>query len=276
MSVTRFAPSPSGLLHLGHALAAHVAWEAAQSDGGTFLLRIEDIDVTRCKPEYETMLKEDLRWLGFTWPEPVRRQTEHLGAYAAALERLKERGLVYPCFCTRAMLQRELAGVLNAPHGPEGPLYPGTCRSLSAGEREDRLDAGEAPSWRLDTGHAAKEAGPLTWRDRNHGSFTAAPELLGDVILARKGIATSYHLSVVVDDAAQGVTLVTRGEDLLPCTHIHRLLQALLCLPVPGWAHHRLMLDDEGRRLAKRHDALSLRALREAGRTPGGIRAMIQ
>jgi glutamyl-Q tRNA(Asp) synthetase len=266
--VTRFAPSPTGLLHLGHVRAAWVAWQAAHRGlGGKFWLRIEDIDTTRCRLEFESALAEDLAWLGLSWETP-RRQSEHLADYAAALEQLRALGVLYPCFCTRAEIQREFATMHGAPQGPEGPLYPGTCRHLSRTERDERLAAGQALAWRLDVALAAALAGPLRWTDERHGTFSAQPELLGDVVLARKDIATSYHLAVVVDDALQGITLVTRGEDLLLSTHLHRLLQHLLGLPQPVWHHHGLVCDETGRRLAKRHDALSLRALREQGLTP--------
>jgi glutamyl-Q tRNA(Asp) synthetase len=272
MPVTRFAPSPTGHLHLGHAWAAWVAWQQAQCEvGGTFLLRIEDIDGTRCRLEYERDLCEDLRWLGLTWPEPVLRQSEHVAVYASALAALREQGLVYPCFCTRSDIQRELAAMHGAPHGPEGPLYPGTCRSLSSAEQEDRVAAGQGYAWRLDSVLAQQRVGSVTWHDQRHGTFMAEATVLGDVVLGRKDIATSYHLAVVVDDARQGVTLVTRGEDLLPCTHVHRVLQSLLGLPVPEWHHHALVGDETGRRLAKRHAALSLRTLREQGATPGEV-----
>jgi glutamyl-Q tRNA(Asp) synthetase len=270
--VTRFAPSPTGLLHLGHALAALVAWEAARRTRGTFLLRIEDIDRTRCRAEFETALREDLTWLGLTWPEPVRRQSDHLADYAAALEQLKALGVIYPCFCTRAEIEREIAAMVSAPHGPEGTLYPGTCRALTERVRTEKLAAGAGHAWRLDVARAEALTGPLEWIDRRRGRQVAVPAVLGDVVLARKDIGTSYHLAVVVDDAAQGVTLVTRGEDLFPCTHLHRLLQQLLGLPVPEWAHHSLVCDASGRRLAKRDHASGLRTLRESGATPADVR----
>jgi glutamyl-Q tRNA(Asp) synthetase len=270
--VTRFAPSPTGRLHLGHALAALVAWETAQRAGGQFLLRLEDIDQTRCRPEYETALMDDLAWLGLQWPEPVRRQSRHLNASMAALERLQTLGLVYPCFCTRTEIQREVAAMVNAPHGPEGVLYPGTCRALPAAARTARLAAGSDHAWRLDVTRASALAGPLRWYDHRQNWQTATPDILGDVVLARKDIATSYHLAVVVDDAAQGVTRVTRGEDLFACTHLHRLLQHLLDLPVPTWAHHPLVCDSAGKRLAKRDAAASLHSLRANGATPDSIR----
>lgn len=270
--MTRFAPSPTGLLHLGHALAALVAWESAQRVGDAFLLRIEDIDRTRCRAEYEQALRDDLRWLGLSWPEPARRQSEHLHDYAEALDRLQRLGVIYPCFCTRAEIEREVAAMVSAPHGPEGALYPGTCRALTPAERDDRLAAGAGYAWRLDVARAVVVAGPLEWTDRRFGRHSARPELLGDVVLARKDIGTSYHLAVVVDDAAQRVTLVTRGEDLLSCTHLHRLLQHLLNFPAPEWAHHPLVCDADGRRLAKRDHAAALRTLREQGVTPDVVR----
>ncbi len=273
--VTRFAPSPTGWLHLGHAMAALVAWEEAQRTGGTFLLRIEDIDRTRCRAEFEAGIIDDLRWLGLRWPEPVRRQSEHLDDYAAALDRLRRLDLLYPCFCTRAEIQREVAAMASAPHGPEGPPYPGMCRALDPAERQRRLAARVDHAWRIDVTRAMALTGPLTWTDRRFGCQAARPEVLGDVVLARKDIGTSYHLAVVVDDAAQGVTLVTRGEDLLPCTHLHRLLQSLLDLPVPQWIHHPLVCDAAGRRLAKRDQASTLHYLRDQGLTPAAIREQL-
>ena len=256
----RFAPSPTGLLHLGHAYAAARAWAAAQATDGIMLLRLEDIDSTRCRPEYEAAIFEDLKWLGLSWPEPVWRQSERMVHYREALRRLEAMDLLYPCFCTR----RDLAAI-DAPQGPDGPLYPGTCRHLSPLERASRLETAGHYSLRLDVAAALQITGPLTWRDLDRGLQPAKPELLGDVILARKDIATSYHLAVTIDDAAQEVTIVTRGEDLFASTHIHRLLQALLALPEPVWQHHRLVLDDKGRRLAKRADSLSIRSYRQNG-----------
>jgi glutamyl-Q tRNA(Asp) synthetase len=267
-TVTRFAPSPTGLLHIGHAYSAWVGWRAARQAGGRFLLRIEDIDEGRCRPEFEAAIREDLAWLGLDWDGPVWRQSERLPVYAAALERLRAMGVLYPCFCTRKDIQAEIARIGSAPHGPDGPLYPGTCRGLSEAERAARLAAGVPHALRLDVAKAAALAGPLAWLDRDAGRRQACPELLGDAVLARKDLATSYHLSVVVDDAAQGVTLVTRGLDLFHATHLHRLLQALLDLPEPDYLHHRLLTDAAGARLAKRTDAASIRALRQAGRTP--------
>lgn len=269
--ITRFAPSPTGLLHLGHALAAQVAWDLAAAVGGTFLVRIEDIDFTRCRPEYEAAIFEDLTWLGYSWPEPVWRQTARFPVYAAALGRLEAMGVLYPCFCTR----QEIAAAITAPQGESAALYPGTCRRLSAMEREQRLGSGQLFAWRLNAAHAQSLTGPLTWHDTLAGDQMVDLRGLGDVVLGRKDVATSYHLSVTNDDAAQGVTLVTRGEDLFESTHVHRLLQALLGLPVPQWHHHRLVCDESGKRLAKRDSARSLRSLRETGRTPAGIRSLI-
>ena len=267
--ITRFAPSPTGWLHLGHAYAAWFAWNEAQEAGGRFLLRLEDIDGTRVRPEYEAAIREDLGWLGLAFEEPVRRQSEHWDDYRAALAELEAMGLLYPCFCTRKAIQDEVARMAQAPHGPDGVLYPGTCRGLSATERRERMAAGEAYALRLDMVAARARAGvDLRWRDLSHGEFVARPEVFGDVVLARKDSPASYHLAVVVDDARQGVTRVTRGADLLEATHVHRLLQALLGLPVPEWKHHRLITDENGRRLAKRDDARSLRSLRAQGWSP--------
>ena len=264
MTVTRFAPSPTGRLHLGHAYSALFAAER----GERFLLRIEDIDRTRVRGEYETAIEEDLAWLGLEWERPVRRQSEHLDEYADGLERLARSGFVYPCFCTR----KEIENAVSAPHGNGAGLYPGICRGLTAAEVEERKRAGVGFALRLDVERASAAAGELYWVDRGIGWQLARPELLGDVVLARKDIATSYHLAVVLDDALQGVSLVTRGEDLLESTHVHRLLQELLGLPVPEWWHHRLILDGEGKRMAKRDESLTLRALRESGATPAELR----
>ncbi len=271
--VTRFAPSPSGHLHLGHAHSALFAWRRAREAGGRFLLRIEDIDIGRCRPEFEAAIHEDLAWLGLTWETPVRRQSDAMADYRQALDRLESAGLLYPCFCTRKEIQAEIARSGQAPHGPDGPLYPGICRSLSATERKARREAGRAFALRLDIAAAIERAGPLTWREAGR-ELPAEPESHGDVVLARKEVATSYHLAVTLDDALQGVTLVTRGEDLFHATHVHRLLQSLLDLPVPDWQHHGLLTDERGQRLAKRHDALAIRALRAAGKSPAEVRAM--
>ena len=273
-TVTRFAPSPTGHLHLGHAHSALVGWQAARAAGGRFLLRIEDIDRGRCRPEFTAAILDDLAWLGLDWDGSVRVQSEHLADYREALERLKRQGLLYPCFCTRADIKAEMARADAAPHGPEGPLYPGTCRALAPAERAVRMAAGAPFALRLDVAQAAARVGPLAWRDEAAGIIAADPLSHGDVVLARKDAPTSYHLAVTVDDALQGVTLVTRGEDLFAATHVHRLLQALLELPTPRYRHHRLLSDASGRRFAKRDRAMTLRQLRESGRSPGEVRAM--
>ncbi len=273
---TRFAPSPTGRLHLGHVLAARVARDLARSEpGGRFLLRFEDIDGPRVREEYYQGIEQDLQWLGIEWDETPLRQTTRSAAYEAALDQLRSRDLVYPCFCTRREIQDEWAAMAAAPQGPEGPLYPGTCRRLTAAEQQEKLAVGIPHAWRLDTRKAAALAGPLTFHDLRFGTIAANPELLGDVVLARKDIGPAYHLAVVVDDAFQQITHVTRGEDLLPSTHIHRLLQALLALPEPVYFHHELVLDEHGKRLAKRCDSLAIATLREAGKTPGEVLAQI-
>jgi len=274
--VTRFAPSPTGYLHLGHAYSALFAYEAARAEGGRFLLRIEDIDPARCRPEFTQALLEDLRWLGLTWEAPVRRQSEHMDDYAAALAKLREMGLLYPCFCTRSEIRSEAMASAAAPHlppqGPDGPIYPGTCRNLHSGERARRLGRNEAAAWRLDTAGALELTGPLSWNDRAAGRVEAEPLDFGDVVLARKDVPASYHLSVTVDDFLQNVTLVTRGKDLFGATDVHRLLQALLGYPTPNYHHHELLTDAAGRRLAKRDKDMTLRALRAAGKTPADVR----
>jgi glutamyl-Q tRNA(Asp) synthetase len=266
--VTRFAPSPTGLLHLGHAAAALAGWRRARAAGGRFLLRIEDIDATRCRPAFTEAILEDLAWLGIDWDGPVRVQSAHLADYAAVLAALTARRLLYPCFCTRAAI----AAHLSAPHGPEGALYPGTCRHLSAAERQDRIEAGAPHAWRLDVAAAARQVGPLTWFEEAEGHLPADPLAFGDVVLARKDVPASYHLCVTHDDALQEVTLVTRGVDLKPATAIHRLIQALMGWPAPAYAHHDLLTDASGRRLAKRDAALTLRAMRAAGLSPATVR----
>lgn len=269
--VTRFAPSPTGRLHLGHAYSALAAYDFARAAGGRFLLRIEDIDPGRTREAYVAGIEEDLRWLGLEWDGPVLRQSARLPLYRAALERLEAQGLVYPCFCTRA----EIAASAAAPHGDAGPLYPGTCRALSPEEREARR-ATTPHCWRLDMGKAAAMAGPLTWRDATAGTVTAHPQAQGDVVLARKDAPVSYHLAVTVDDAAQSVSDVVRGADLFEATHIHRLLQALLDLPTPRYHHHPLLPGPDGRRLAKRDGAPTLAALRANGADPGALVAALR
>ena len=272
--VTRFAPSPTGWLHLGHAYAALFAHEAAKKTGGRLEVRLEDIDTSRVRPVYEGGIWEDLEWLGLKWEMPVRRQSEHFADYQQALNVLSGLDVLYPCFCTRKEIQEEIARAGNAPHGPDGPLYPGICRNRSPEERERLISQGATYALRLNVAKACGVAGSdLRWTDLTRGEQKAEPGLLGDVVLARKETPTSYHLAVVVDDAIQGITLVTRGEDLLEATHVHRLLQALLRLPVPRWQHHRLITDAQGKRLAKRDDARSLRALRAEGWTPERVRA---
>jgi glutamyl-Q tRNA(Asp) synthetase len=274
--VTRFAPSPTGHLHIGHAFAACFAFDAARAAGGRFLLRIEDIDASRCRPEFEAGILTDLAWLGLRWEQPVRRQSDHFADYRTALARLDALGVLYPCFCTRADIQREIAASPAAPHGPDGPLYPGTCRSLGLEARARRMAAGEAYALRLDVGRAlAQVQGPLAFHDDVHGTIPADPRQFGDVVLARKETPASYHLSVTVDDHLQGVTLVTRGEDLLPATHVHRLLQALLGYAVPAYRHHRLLLDENGQRFAKRNRSVTLQSLRESGVAAADIRRRV-
>jgi len=277
-TVTRCAPSPTGYLHLGHAYAAGIGWLRAQQAGGRFLLRIEDIDVTRCRPEFTQAIFDDLHWLGLSWEEPVRQQSQHFADYAKSLDSLQQRGLLYPCFCTRKQIQAEINAAGHAPHGFEGAVYPGTCRHLSAAEREQRIAAGEAYALRLDMAAACQHVDgrwPLHWQDEQAGPQAVTPDLLiqgfGDVVLARKETPASYHLCVTHDDALQGITLVTRGSDLFAATHLHRLLQALFGWPVPAYAHHPLLLDETGERLAKRKNAPSLRDLRAAGVTPAAV-----
>ncbi|RDE05046.1 tRNA glutamyl-Q(34) synthetase GluQRS [Sphingomonas aracearum] len=268
-AVTRFAPSPTGRLHLGHAFSALRSHDRA-GKAGRFLLRIEDIDGTRSRPEFVGAILADLAWLGLRWAEPVWHQSDRLPVYAEALERLRGEGLLYPCFCTRA----EIAASLSAPHGADGQLYPGTCRRLSPAEAAAR--AGEPHCWRLDMAQAVHRAGPLFWQDELAGGVRADPRSAGDVVLARKDAPASYHLAVTIDDAAQGVTHVVRGTDLFEATHVHRLLQALLGLPVPVWHHHPLLAGADGRRLAKRHGAPTLAALREAGEDGPALAAMLR
>jgi glutamyl-Q tRNA(Asp) synthetase len=267
---TRFAPSPTGGLHLGHAYSARAAHDLARAAGGRFILRIEDIDTTRCRPEHESGILADLAWLGLTWDGPVWRQSERGPVYRAALDELVGQGVAYPCFCTRA----DIAAAASAPHGPDGPLYPGTCRALTAGERAARL-ATSAPAWRLDVAKALAITGPLIWHDATQGEQQADPLAGGDIVIARRDIGTAYALAVVVDDAAQGITDVVRGADLFHATHAQRLLQALLGLPTRRYHHHRLIAGPDGKRFAKRDAALTLSALRTAGRSPDEIFAML-
>ncbi|GKY87629.1 tRNA glutamyl-Q(34) synthetase GluQRS [Sinisalibacter aestuarii] len=274
--ITRFAPSPTGLLHLGHAFSALTAWDMAQAASGQFLLRIEDIDRPRCKPDFEQAIYDDLHWLGLTWPMPVMRQSDRLPDYAAALDRLTAMGLTYPCSCSRADIRAALSAPQEGAQGPDGPLYPGTCRGRPMESRQP----GDAI--RLDMAKATALTGPITVTETGpgfHGIREHEPadmvDTIGDVVLARKDIGTSYHLAVVVDDAAQGITHVVRGEDLFAATPIHVLLQRLLALPTPTYHHHRLIRDEAGKRLAKRDDARAIRHYRAEGRSPAEIRALV-
>jgi glutamyl-Q tRNA(Asp) synthetase len=270
MTVTRFAPSPTGYLHLGHAHSALLGWHRARADSGRFLLRIEDIDPARCRPEFEAAILEDLGWLGLTWDGEVRRQSDHLADYQAALDRLRNMGLLYPCFCSR----KDIAAAVTAPHGPEGPVYPGTCRNQPADLVQERQVRGDPYALRLDVARAQAMTGPLAFTDELEGTVKATPDTLGDVVLARRDAPASYHLCVTVDDHLQGVTLVTRGVDLFHATHIHRLLQAILGLNVPTYRHHLLLTNAAGERLSKRDEAVALRAMRQAGRSAAEVRAL--
>jgi len=283
--VFRFAPSPNGYLHLGHAFSAMLNADLAREAGGRFLLRIEDIDTTRCKPEFETAIYEDLAWLGLSWEKPVRRQSEHFAEYRAALDKLTALGLIYPAFESRAEIARLIAEQEKQapwPRDPDGaPLYPGTARALSPNERELLLRSGAPYALRLDMAAACRLAGELGWIEHGEGlggetgMVSARPEAWGDVILARKETPASYHLAVVVDDALQGVTEVVRGQDLFWSTSVHRLLQQLLGLPQLVYRHHRLIPDAAGQKLSKSTDATGLRELRAAGVTPAEIRRRV-
>jgi glutamyl-Q tRNA(Asp) synthetase len=283
--VFRFAPSPNGYLHLGHAYSALLNFDLAARTGGRFLLRIEDIDATRCKPQFEEAIYQDLAWLGIAWETPVRRQSEHLADYRDALETLLAQGLVYPGFESRAEIARLIAerqAVAPWPRDPDGvPLYPGTARLLSQQERARLFQSGVPYALRLDVTAACARAGELAWTEHGEGpdsatgTVAARPGAWGDVILARKETPTSYHLAVVIDDALQGVTEVVRGQDLFWSTSVHRLLQALLGLPPPAYRHHRLIVDDAGRKLSKSSQATGLRELRAAGATPAEIRRLV-
>jgi len=273
---TRFAPSPSGLLHLGHAFAALSAYQAAAD--GRFLLRIEDLDVGRARSAYAAAIEQDLAWLGLRWETPVLRQSTRTAAYQEALEHLRERELLYPCFCTRSAIAAEIERAGQAPHEGQGVPYPGTCRALPESERTQRLRAGLPYALRLDLQRASALVGALEFSELGagpageHGIIGVRAMAFGDVVLARKDLPAAYHLAVVVDDAYQQVTLVTRGHDLFAATHIQRLLQALLDLPVPRYAHHRLILDASGKKLSKRDRAVTLQNLREQGATAAQIR----
>lgn len=276
LPVTRFAPSPTGFLHLGHAFAALTAWRRARDAGGRFLLRLEDIDPARCRPHFAAAILEDLAWLGIDWDGEVRVQSQHFADYRKVLDRLTARGLLYPCFCTRAEIAREVAAAAAAPQGPDGLRYPGTCRRMSADERAARHATGQPYALRLDmTAALAALPGPLTVCEEGEPEQPCNPAAFGDVVLGRKDTPASYHVCVTHDDALQGVTLVTRGSDLRPSAHLHRLLQALLSWPATVYAHHALLTDESGRRLAKRDNSLSLRVLRESGTSAADIRAWV-
>ncbi|MFL9826364.1 tRNA glutamyl-Q(34) synthetase GluQRS [Rhodoplanes sp. SY1] len=293
--IFRFAPSPNGLLHLGHAASALLNAARARETGGRLLLRIEDIDVSRCRPEFEAAIYEDLAWLGLAWETPVRRQSEHFADYRAALQKLDAMGVLYPAFESRAEIARLVAERDAAareetgpwPRDPDGaPLYPGDAKHMPAAERAARLAAGAPHVLRLDLEAALAALGPrakaLAWEERGAGpagetgTVAARPDAWGDVVVARKDVPASYHLAVVVDDAVQGVTEVVRGRDLFSATSVHRVLQALLGLPAPVYRHHGLVLDADGHKLSKSTGATGLRAQRAAGQTPADIRRLIE
>jgi len=275
--VTRFAPSPSGLLHIGHVWSALQGYRAARAEpGGRFLLRIEDIDTARCRPEFETAILEDMTWLGLAWDGEVRRQSEHLDDYRDALLQLEALDLIYPCFCTRQEIREEIQASASAPHGPLGLIYPGTCRRLTPTVRREQLESEMPYALRLDMRKAIALVSPLAWHEVGQGRIYVDISLIGDVVVARKDAAVSYHLAVAVDDHLQGVTLVTRGRDLFAATHVHRMLQALLGYEAPDYQHHALLLDNEGKRFAKRDESVTVRALREVGHSPEEIIAMAE
>jgi glutamyl-Q tRNA(Asp) synthetase len=282
--VFRFAPSPNGYLHLGHALSALLNFDMARAAGGRLLLRIEDIDVTRCKPEFETAIYEDLEWLGVSWERPVRRQSEHLDDYRAALAKLEAMRLTFPGFESRAEIAHMVGdreSHVRWPRDPDGaPIYPGTARQMPEAERAARLASGDAYAIRLDMDRAMEWTGPLHWTETGSGplgetgAVAAEPGAWGDVIVGRKETPTSYHLSVAIDDALQGVTQVVRGQDLFWSTSVHRVLQAVLGLPAPAYHHHRLLLDTDGKKLSKSTRSTGLRELRAAGMTPADVRQL--
>lgn len=279
-SRTRFAPSPTGYLHLGHAYSALQAWDFAKEQGGELVLRIEDTDLSRARPEFEAAIFEDLKWLGLEWKEPVRKQSEHFDDYEKAVTELTNKGLTYPCFCTRKEIQKEVEASGRAPHGPDGPIYPGTCRDLSQDQRRERMESGATSSLRLDVARsvaALEQAGALplhfaTLENGKESSVEVDPFLFGDIVIARKGTPTSYHVSAVYDDALEGITHIIRGEDLLAATHVQRVLQALWGYAPPIYSHHPLVRDETGRRLAKRDKDLTLQEMRASGLTPDEVR----
>ena len=268
--VTRFAPSPTGYMHLGHAYSALFAFAM----GNQFLVRMEDIDAGRCHPAFENAILDDLAWIGLDWEQDVRRQSQHLADYTDAIQTLKDRDLIYPCFCTRKEIQTEINSANHAPHGPDGPIYPGICRDMDRHKQADRIAAGDPHAFRLKVDVAIAQTGPLTWHDLNAGVIQAHPDIFGDIVIARKDTPTSYHLAVTVDDHLQGITLVTRGCDLFEASHVHRLLQALLGFKTPDYQHHRLLTDQNGNRLAKRNKSKTLRSFRLEGYSPSHVRAL--
>lgn len=274
--ITRFAPSPTGFLHLGHAYSALLGFRTARKHSGQFILRIEDIDTTRCRPEFEAAIFEDLSWLGLSWQEPVRRQSDHLNDYKKALNRLIKMDLVYPCFCTRAEIKAEIEKSQSAPHGLGGPLYPGTCRDFSVEDQNKKVSEGLPFAFRLNTAKAVEMVENDLYFSEKGKKINARPELQGDVVLARKDTPTSYNLSAVLDDHLQGVSHIIRGEDLLHATHIHCLLQRLLGLRPPEYFHHKLLVGPDGRRFAKRDKSLTLQTLRREGKTVSEIDALIK
>ncbi|MDB4783333.1 tRNA glutamyl-Q(34) synthetase GluQRS [Verrucomicrobiales bacterium] len=265
MVITRFAPSPTGRLHLGHAYSALFAESLANRDGGKFFLRIEDIDKNRCREEHIEGIYEDLKWLGICWDPEVLLQSTRFDEYKNSIKILSQMDVLYPCFCSRKKIEAEQSNVGLAPHGPGSPKYSGNCRGIGFEEKEDRMAKGEIHSWRLDCSKASAITGELQWFDQLAGTMKVEPSILGDVIISRKDIATSYHLAVTLDDAKQGVTLISRGEDLMESTHVHRLLQCLLELPVPQWCHHKLIKNSDGKRFSKREGSLTLKEMRDSG-----------
>jgi glutamyl-Q tRNA(Asp) synthetase len=275
--VTRFAPSPTGYLHLGHALSAILGARQAALNSGRFLLRIEDLDRERCRPEYESAIYEDLTWLDLEWETPVRRQSEHEADYAEALQSLKDMGIVYPCFCSRRQIAEAIETASVIEEGPDGPHYPGTCRDLPPALAAERIAMGELPAWRLNARKAMDKTGTLKWSDYAAGIVTVEARDVGDVLLGRREGPPAYHLSVVVDDHIQGITLVTRGMDLFGATGVHRVLQALLGYRTPDYYHHRLIIDPEtGHKLSKRDGSLSLAAMRKSGMDAASVVSLAQ
>ncbi len=277
--ITRFAPSPTGRLHLGHAFSALFAQKEAEKRSGRVLLRMENIDKARCKTEYEAHIREDLRWLGFDWNGEIRRQSDHIKDYKIALQKLQEIGVLYPCFCSRSEILKEIENSFGAPHnsilGPDGPTYPGTCRSLTPDFQSEQIASGKKYGLRLDVRKSLNIVGEISWFDVESGETRAEPEIFGDIILARKDVMTSYHLSCTVDDNIQGVSLVTRAEDLTLATHIHRLLQQLLDYKVPEYKFHKIIVDENGDRLAKRVKSKTIYAMRKEGLTASDIRLAV-